>query len=92
MIAIDRYKWVAAVRILPGWILLVLALHGVSAFGEEIPGRQPPVPETVTPADAATPADNGYVDRSHDYIDQEMNEGSFGSTLSSSTTRPDTLR
>ena len=60
---------------LSGLILLVLALHGAPALGEEIPGgQQPPVPEVVTPATEVLSSDNGYVDRSHEYLDREMNE------------------
>ncbi|MDO8738563.1 MAG: hypothetical protein Q7J17_06305 [Candidatus Deferrimicrobium sp.] len=64
-----------AVRFLPGLIMLVLSFYGVSsAFGEEIPTAHPPVPDNVVPATVATPVDNGYIDRSHDYVDQELYE------------------
>jgi hypothetical protein len=72
------------VRFLPGVILLVLCFYGVSAFGEEVPGGQPPVPENVKPANEALSADNSYVDRSHAYFDRKINrvvtwfDGLFG--------------
>ncbi|OYV96673.1 MAG: hypothetical protein B7Z62_07775 [Deltaproteobacteria bacterium 37-65-8] len=62
-------KRMVAVRFLPGLILLVLAFHGVSAFGEEIPAVQPPVPEIVKPENEAIFSDNGYVDRFHEFVD-----------------------
>ncbi len=59
---------------LSGLILLLLALHGAPALGGEIPGgQQPPVPEVVAPATEAISSDNGYVDRSHEYLNREMN-------------------
>ena len=74
MIGIGCSKRVVAVRFLSGLIFLVLGIYGASAIGETIPTGQPPVPETVTPANGATPVDNGHIDRSHEYIDQEMND------------------
>lgn len=62
-----------AVRFLSGVILLVLAFHGASAFGEEIPAGQPPVPESVNPAREATSADEGYIDRSHAFFHRTSN-------------------
>ena len=59
-------------RFLPGLIILVLGFYGVSAFGEEIPTGQPPVPENLKPATGAIPAIAGYIDRSHDYVDREI--------------------
>lgn len=82
----DRYKRMAAVRFLPGLIVLVLGLNWVSAFGEEIPAGQPPVPETVEPPKATISANDGYVDRSHAYLDRTINgvirwfDGLFGDT------------
>ncbi|MGB7631886.1 MAG: hypothetical protein WBM29_12515 [Candidatus Deferrimicrobium sp.] len=76
----------AAVRFLPGLILLVPCFYWVSAFGEEIPIGQPLVPETVEPAKEAISADEGYVDRSHAYFDRNINQvvtwfdGLFGDT------------
>src|SRR5665648_535040 len=67
----DRYRRIVAVRFLPGLILLVFAFFGVSAFGEEIPAAQPPVPDNVVPAIVAIPLDNGYIDRSHEFVDVE---------------------
>ena len=61
-------------RFLPGFMILVLAFYGISAFGEEIPAGQPPVPGNVTPESGVLPADNGYIDRSHGYLGQEMNK------------------
>lgn len=74
MIGIGRSKRVVAVRFLSGLIFLVLGIYGASAIGETIPSGQPPVPENVTQANGSTPVDNGYIDRSHEYIDKEMNE------------------
>jgi len=62
-----------AVRFLSGLILLVLAFHGASAFGEEIPTGQPPVPENVNPAKEAISADEGHIDRSHAFFDRTSN-------------------
>ena len=82
-------------RFLPGVILLVLGFYGVSAFGEEIPTGQPPVPESVEPANGAIPADNGYIDRSHTYVDRKINEmgtwfdGFFGDTARRDTAMSD---
>ena len=63
----------AAVRLLPGFIILVLGFYGVSAFGEEIPIEPPPVPENVKPAKESNTADDGYIDRSHAYLDRKIN-------------------
>jgi hypothetical protein len=82
-----------AVRFLPGLIILVLGFHGVSVFGEEIPTGQPPVPENVMPAKGAIAADNGYIDRSHDYFDRKINnvvtwfDGLFGDTARHDTAK-----
>ena len=78
-------------RFHPGLILLVLCFHGVSAFGEEVPGGQPPVPEIVQPTNEALSADEGYVDRSHAYIHRKINgvvtwfDGLFGDTARQDT-------
>jgi hypothetical protein len=69
LIDIGSDKRMVTVRFLPGLILLALGFYGVSAFGEEIPPGQPPVPENVKPAEGSNPADDGYIDRSHSYID-----------------------
>src|SRR5512140_3390309 len=67
-------------------MILALCFYGGSAFGEEIPVGQPPVPENVTPAMAAIPAKEGYIDRSHAYFDRKINhvvtwfDGLFGDT------------
>lgn len=88
---IGRYKRVITVRFLPVWILLVLGCSGVSAFGEEIPPGHPPVPENVKPAKEAISADDGYVDRSHSYIDRKINglvswfDGLFGDAAAGDT-------
>jgi hypothetical protein len=80
----DRDKRMAFVRFLPGLILLVLAFPWGFAFGEEIPPGQPPVPENVQPAKGALSANEGFIDRSHAYIDQKINgvvawfDGLFG--------------
>lgn len=60
-------------RILPGLMILVLGFQGVSAFGEEIPAGQPAVSEIVTPAGSATPAKEGYIDRSHAFFNRKIN-------------------
>ena len=73
-IDIDHYKRMVAVRFLPGLIILVLSCYWVSAFGEEIPTAQPPVPKNVKPANGATTAKEGYVDRSQAYVDRKINE------------------
>jgi len=73
-IDIDRYKRMVAVRFLPGLILLVLGFNWVSAFGEEIPTGQPPVPENVKPAKGAISANEGYIDRSQAYVDRKIND------------------
>ena len=70
----DRYKRMAAVRFLPGTIILVLSFHCLSAFGEEIPIGQPPVPEDVKPENGAISANEGYIDSSHAYVDRKINE------------------
>jgi len=70
----DRYKRMAAVRFLPGLIILVFGFHWVSAFGEEVPTGQPPVPEDVKPAKSAISAEEGHIDSSHAYVDQKINE------------------
>ena len=70
----DRYKRMATVRFLPGTIILVLSFHCLSAFGEEIPTGQPPVPEDVKPAKEAISANEGYIDSSHTYVDRKVNE------------------
>ncbi len=89
-------------RFLPGLMILVLGFHYVSAFGDEIPTRQPPVPDNVTPApDNVTPAkeavspNEGYIDRSHAYLDRKINhlvtwfDGLFGSTAGRDTAKAD---
>ena len=70
----DRYKRMAAVRFLPGTIILVLSVHCLSAFGEEIPIGQTPVPEDVKPEKNAISANEGYIDSSHAYVDRKINE------------------
>jgi hypothetical protein len=72
MVDTDRFKRMVAVRFLPGLILCVLAFNGVSAFGGEIPAAQPSVPENVKPAPGPISTDNGFIDRSHDYLEREM--------------------
>lgn len=80
----DRFKRMVFVRFLPGLILLVLGFPWASAFGEEIPPGQPPVPENVRPAKAALSANEGYIDRSHAFLDRKINgvvawfDGLFG--------------
>ena len=82
-------------RFLPGMILLVLCIHGASAFGEEIPAGQTPVPENVKPANEAVAADESYVDRTHAYFDRKVNQvavwfdGLFGDTARQSTEKAD---
>jgi hypothetical protein len=63
-----------AVRFLRVLIVLVFSFYGVSAVGEEIPAGQPPVPDDVTPATVTTPAQDGYIDRSHAYFDRKINQ------------------
>ena len=55
-------------------MILVLGFYGVSAFGEEISTGQPTVPENVKPAIAATPANEGFIDRSHAFFDRKVNQ------------------
>ena len=87
-------------RFLPGLIILVLGFHCVSAFAEEIPTGQPPVPDNVAPApDNVTPAkeavspNEGFIDRSHAYLDRKINrvvmwfDGLFGGTAGSDTAK-----
>ncbi|HSM00311.1 MAG TPA: hypothetical protein VK944_09345 [Candidatus Limnocylindria bacterium] len=65
----------AAVRFLPGTIILVLIFHCLSAFGEEIHTGQPLVSEDVKPSNnGAIPANEGYIDSSHAYVDRKINE------------------
>jgi hypothetical protein len=79
-----------AVRFLPGLIILVLGFYGVSAFGEEIPIGQPPVPENVKPAKGAIAADEGYIDKSHTYVDRKINDvGTWFDSLFGDTARRD---
>jgi len=73
-IDMDHYKRMAVVRFLPGTIVLVLSFHCLSAFGEEIPTGQPPVPEDVKPAKGVISANEGYIDSSHAYVDRKINE------------------
>ena len=61
-------------RFLRVLIVLVFSFYGVSAVGEEIPAGQPPVPDNVTPATVTTPAQDGYIDRSHAYFDRKINQ------------------
>ena len=95
IIGIDHYERMVAVRFLPGLIILVLGFYGVSAFGEEIPTGQPPVPENVEPAKAAIAADNGFIDRSHAYFDRNINkvatwfDGLFGDKARQDTEKAD---
>ncbi|KRT72219.1 MAG: hypothetical protein XU12_C0023G0007 [Deltaproteobacteria bacterium CSP1-8] len=70
----DRYKRMAAGRFIPGLIILVLGFNWVSAFGEEVPTGQPPVPEDVKPANGAISAEEGYIDRSHAHVDRKIND------------------
>jgi hypothetical protein len=92
----DRYKRMVAMRFLPGLFLLVLGFYGAAAFGEEIPAAQLPVLDNVVPATVAIPVDNGYIDRSHDYVDKELNEvvtwfdGLFGGEAGPDTAGGDT--
>jgi hypothetical protein len=93
IIDVDRYKRMAAVGFLPGLIILFLGFYRGSAFGEEIPTGQPPVPEDVKPAKGAISANEGYIDRSHFYIDRKINEvvtwfdGLFGDTAGRDTAK-----
>ena len=69
----DHYWRMVAVRFLTGLMIVVFGFYGVFAFGEEIHIEQPPVPENVTPATEAIPANDGYIDRSHAYFDRKIN-------------------
>ena len=44
IVGTDHCKGMVDVRFLPGLMILVLGLYGVSAFCEVIPTGQPPVP------------------------------------------------
>ena len=59
-------------RFRSGLMILFLGFYGISAFGEEIPTVQPPVPEIVKPAEGAISIDNGYIGRSHDYVGRQI--------------------
>ena len=91
MVALD--KKMLAVCFLPGLIILAMCFHGASAFGEEIPTGQPPVPENVEPAKVAISANEGYIDSSHAYVDRKINEvvtwfdGLFGDTAGRDTAK-----
>ncbi len=61
-------------RFLPWLMILILPFYAISAFGEEIPIGQPPVPDNVTPALGATPVNEGYIDRSHAFFDRKINQ------------------
>jgi len=80
----DRYKSIATVQFFSGLVILVLGFYGVSAFGEESITGQPPVPENVKPAKEAVSAKEGFIDRSHAYLDRKINgvarwfDGFFG--------------
>ena len=60
-------------RFLSGLMILLLGFYGVSAFGEEIPAGQTPVPDNVLPATVAAPPQDGYIDRSHAFFDRKIN-------------------
>lgn len=85
----------AVVRFLPGLNILVLGLIWGSAFGEEIPTGPPPVPDNVKPAKEAISVEEGYVDRSHAYLDRKINkvvtwfDGLFGGTDGPDTAKAD---
>jgi hypothetical protein len=95
IIELDRYERKVAVRFLPGLILLVFGIYGVSAFGEEIPAVQPPAPDNVMPAKGDISANDGYVDRSHALFDRKINnvaawfDGLFGDTAQRDTRKAD---
>ena len=84
-----------ALRFLPGLIVLVFGFYGVSAFGEEIPAGQAPVPDNVVPAKGAIAANEGYVDKSHAFFDRKINnvvawfDGLFGDTAQRDTRKAD---
>jgi hypothetical protein len=65
-------------------MVLLLCFLGVSAFGEEIPVGQTPVPDNVLPATVAASPQDGYIDRSHAFFDRKINrvvtwfDGLFG--------------
>ncbi|MBE0568120.1 MAG: hypothetical protein IH577_00385 [Deltaproteobacteria bacterium] len=88
-IATGRRKRMAAVRFLPGLILLVLGFHWVTAFGEEIPDGPPLVEKAVEPATDAISDNVYYIDRSHASIDRKINkvvtwfDGLFGDAAKS---------
>ncbi|MBF8258752.1 MAG: hypothetical protein HW377_1126 [Actinobacteria bacterium] len=75
IIVTDRCWRMVAVRFLRVLILFVFGYYGVSAFGEETPTGQPPVPDNVVPATVAIPVDNGVIDRSHEYLDRTRQHG-----------------
>ena len=56
------------------WGPPLLSVHCLSAFGEEIPIGQTPVPEDVKPEKNAISANEGYIDSSHAYVDRKINE------------------
>jgi hypothetical protein len=91
----NHYGRIVGVRFLPALMILVLGFYGVSAFGEEIPAGQPSVPENVKPAIAATPANDGYIDRSHAFFDRKVNQvvswfdGLFGDKTRQDTEKSD---
>lgn len=82
-------------RFLPGLILLVFGFCGVSAFCEEIPAGQPPVPDNVMQAERTISANEGYVDRSHALFDRKINrvvtwfDGLFGESARPGTRKAD---
>jgi len=86
IVGTDHYKGMVAVRFLPGLMILVLGFYGASAFCEEIPTGQPPVPEIAAPATGAIDADEGYIDRTHTYFNRKTKQvvrwfdGLFGDT------------
>ena len=82
----SRHKEMVAVRLLSGLLTLLLCFGLVPAFGEEIPAGQPHVPDNVVPSGGGLSATDGYVDRSHAYLDRKINglvawfDGLFGYT------------
>jgi hypothetical protein len=76
-------------------VVLVLGFYGVSAFGEESITGQPPVPEIVKPAKEAVSAKEGFIDRSHAYLDRKINgvagwiDGFFGDPAVRGTEKAD---